>query len=200
MKTQWMIGLLVAGLMGPGAALAEDPATEEAQVNDTQEQIDREAMQGADTSRVEKIAKQYDVPATTVERLRASGHGWGEISIQLAMAQHLAKTQSSTYPTTGDALTKVETLRAEGKGWGAAAKELGFKLGPVVSETRRTREQLRPAATTSPERAEGPAVKTERSAKPTSPRAERPSSIRPERPARAERPERSHPERPGPAR
>ena len=42
-----------------------------------------------------------------------------------------------------EALAKVEALRAEGKGYGAIAKELGFKLGPVISDAKHTRNAMR---------------------------------------------------------
>jgi len=40
--------------------------------------------------------------------------------------------------TTEQALTKVEQLRGEKMGWGRIAKDLGFKLGPVISKVERS--------------------------------------------------------------
>lgn len=71
------------------------------------------------------------------------------------------------------ALDKVSSLRASGEGWGKIAKDLGVKLGPVVSAAHRAERSFR-----NEERME---------------RGERPE--RTERPERSERPE--HFERPG---
>jgi len=81
-----------------------------------------------------------------VENLRTAKQGWGEIGIRLAMAQELTKVNSTTFPTMTESLARVGDLRAEGKGWGAIAKELGFKLGPVVSEANRVSHELRAEA------------------------------------------------------
>ena len=77
----------------------------------------------------------------TVEDLRTK-HGWGGVTIELAMAQHLTHTDPKTYPTMTDALQKLDTLRADKEGWGKIAKDLGFKLGPVVSAAEHTRQEL----------------------------------------------------------
>lgn len=37
----------------------------------------------------------------------------------------------------------MKALRNEGKGWSVIAKELGFKLGPVVREVQHVRQALR---------------------------------------------------------
>lgn len=81
-----------------------------------------------------------------VENLRTTEQGWGEIGIRLAVAQELTKVNSATFPTMTESLARVGDLRAEGKGWGAIAKELGFKLGPVVSEANRVSHELRAEA------------------------------------------------------
>jgi hypothetical protein len=93
------------------------------------------------------------------------------------MSQHLSKTDPTTYPTLQSALAKIEAMRAEKMGYGNIAKELGFKLGPVVSDAKHLRNELvRQLHAERPQEAE----KLEK--------AERPE--RPERPQRPEKPER----------
>ena len=137
-----------------------------------------------------------------VENLRAAKQGWGEIGIRLALAQELTKVDAKTYPTMADALAKVGDLRAGGKGWGAIAKELGFKLGPVMSEANRVRHELRTAEKGSEARSqklEKELRKGEGDRGTHLQKTEHPGHLsrpeRPERPQRVERPDK--PEKPG---
>ncbi len=143
-----------------------------------------------DEARAQALAKQFNVPESQVTDLRNKKMGWGEITISLAMAQHLATT-SKTPLTTDQALTKIEQLRSEKMGWGKIAKDLGFKLGPVVSTVDRGERAIH---TADREAREERAEKVEHAEK-----AQRPEKMerleRMERPERVERPER--PERPG---
>ena len=108
------------------------------------------------------------------------------------MAQHLTQTDAKTYPTMADALNKIESLRSQKMGWGKIAKDLGFKLGPVVSAAMHTRNELRKESRA--ERSSGSpkpekAGKTERAAR--TEKVGRPEIAgRPERTARPERAER----------
>jgi hypothetical protein len=93
-----------------------------------------------------------------------------------------------------EALNKIETLRSQKMGWGKIAKDLGFKLGPVVSAASHTRNELKKES-----RAESSpgSMKSEKSEKADrSAKAEkigRPDTAgRPERAARPERAERVH--------
>ncbi len=97
------------------------------------------------------------------------------------MAQHLTQTHPKPFPTRTDALQKLDTLRAEKEGWGRIAKDMGFKLGPVVSAAEHTRIEL----IRDLQAAERPAKmeKVERVDRPDRPQ-------RPERPERVERPHR----------
>lgn len=131
----------------------------------------------------------------------AAAQGWGGVNITLSLAQALV--DSGAYPDLQSALTGTTTtnadgtttttggvlvMRADGMGWGAIAKELGFKLGELVSASNRSEKAAAAQDRRTTAKAERDAAKAERAAN----RAERPE--RAERPARAERPER--PERP----
>ena len=150
------IGVLLLGLLGLGspAIVWAETEAEETQLKTEQQEIDNEAPAKTEQERIDALAKQFDVPASSVEELRNKGQGWGEVTIELSMAQHLSKTDPGTYPKLSDALTKIESLRSEGKGWGNISKELGFKLGPVISEARHTRQEFQADKAGKPERAE----------------------------------------------
>lgn len=125
--------------LGQEAALA----SEESELQSVKQQLDTETVARSSDKHAETLAKQFKVEVGTVEQLRASKQGWGEISIRMALAQELVKADPKTYPTMTEALQKVGDLRAQGSGWGAIAKDLGFKLGPVVSEMRHVRNEMR---------------------------------------------------------
>lgn len=168
-----MVGALL--LCGPVWA---DEAEEKA-LKAAQQEVDQEAAASKGETKVNDLAGQFDVDPATVQEMRDKRQGWGEISTQLALAQQLSKKDATTYPTTADALNKVGSLREEGKGYGVIAKDLGFKLGPVVSGVKRSRDTIRSSA-----RADRP-EKAEKAMK----------ADRPERPARPDRPEK--PDHPG---
>lgn len=61
--------------------------------------------------------------------------GYGNVNIALS----LAKADAGATPTTRgflSSLDKVMDMRASGMGWGQIAKDLGFKLGDVVSGSK----------------------------------------------------------------
>ncbi len=151
-----------------------------------------------DEARVKALAKQFNVPESRVTELRNQKMGWGEVTISLAMAEHLSAT-SKTPLTTEQALKKIEQLRGEKMGWGKIAQELGFKLGPVISKVERSETSVKTADREATEKLDHKAKgdrpeKAERGDK-----ADRPDKVdRAERPERMERAERSaRPERPG---
>ena len=138
--------------------------------------------------------------------------GWGEVNISLSLAQALldsgnaatlqsALTGVTTTTTNPDGTTTTTTtggvlaMRADGMGWGAISKELGFKLGSLISAGNRKADAASPRATNA-ERASAKAdratAKPERVAKVDRPaRPDRPERMsRPERPERPQKPER----------
>jgi hypothetical protein len=123
-------------------------AAEEGQLATESRHFDED--KAPDTQKVDTLAKQYNVQPETIQDLRSKGQGWGEVSIGMATAQELSKQDPKTYPTYGDALNKVESMRASGEGWGKIAKDLGFKLGPVISAARHTRNELGRAGSMNP--------------------------------------------------
>jgi hypothetical protein len=140
--------------------------------------------------------------------------GWGEVNITLSLAQ--AMIDSGAAPDLQSALTGMAVtnadgtvttapgvlqLRADGAGWGNIAKQLGFKLGALVSASNRSDKSV--AATDRADKAktertqgkpeQGKAANTERVAKVERP--DKPEKVdRPQRPERPERPQK--PERP----
>ena len=168
--------------------------SDETQLETIKQEIARGATSSASSDKINTLSSQFKVDSSVVEQLRAKNQGWGETTIELAMAQRLTQTDAKTYPTMTEALNKLETLRSQKMGWGKIANSLGFKLGPVVSTAMHTRNELRKESRM--EKSPG-SVKSEKSEKAEkSSKAEkigRPDIAgRPERAARPEQAGRAH--------
>jgi hypothetical protein len=162
--------------------------SDETQLDTIKKEIDHNTTSLASSDKVKTLSSQFNVDPSVVERLRANNHGWGETTIELAMAQRLTQTDAKNYSTMADALNKVETLRSQKMGWGKIAKSLGFKLGPVVSAASHSRNELKKESRA--ERLPG-SLKSEKSEKTEwSPKAEKIG--RPDIAGRPERAERAH--------
>jgi len=175
---------IVSSLLGMVLLIGLPPATilaqtdvDQSRVETVAKNIDKDMASKSSSNQVQVLSKEFNVTPKTVEDLRAK-QGWGGVTIELAMAQHLTQTDPKTYPTMTAALQKLDTLRAEKEGWGKISKDLGFKLGPVVSAAEHTRQEL----TRDIQVAERP-QKIEKVDRPDRPQ-------RPERPERVERPHR----------
>ncbi|MEJ2366408.1 MAG: hypothetical protein P8017_17370 [Deltaproteobacteria bacterium] len=133
------LGLLVLFTAYPVKA----QPTDEMRLAAMQEEIDAEYPPGNYNSRVGDLARLFQIDPATVNELRNSGQGWGEITIELSIADHLFKQDPPAFLTFGDALDRVIDLRASGEGWGRIAQDLGLKLGPIISavETGRYRNR-----------------------------------------------------------
>jgi hypothetical protein len=181
-------------IMALGVPVWARANSDETQLETLKQEIDHGAASSASSEKVKTLSSQFNVDPSVVEQLRTNKQGWGETTIELAMAQRLTQTDAKTYPTMAEALTKIETLRSQKMGWGKIANSLGFKLGPVVSAASHTRNELRKESnlekSTGSQKSEK-SEKVERSAK--AEKIERPDSAgRPERAARPERAERVH--------
>ena len=191
-----MSGPITAALLGGLILLtaASLPAwarskADEMQLESVSNDIDRNASGFSQGNKTQTLSKQFNVNSSVIENLRAKTQGWGETTIELAMAQRLMQTNMKIYPTMSDALNKIAVLRSEHQGWGRIAHNLGFKLGPVVSDAMHTRNELRNDsrmdATLRVEKP-GKAEKADRAVKLE--RTERPERrLRNERPARVEK-------------
>lgn len=192
-----MNGNLTAALLGGlilftalGVPVWARSSADETQLETLRQDIDKDATTTTRVDRVQTLAGQFNVEPGTIERLRAGNQGWGETTIELAMAQRLTQTDPTTYPGMTEALSKIESLRSGKMGWGKIANDLGFKLGPVVSAAMHARNELRqqtraesPAQTGKPEKADkAGTARVEKGGRPE--RASRPE--RPARPAKVE--------------
>ena len=135
-----IIGILLLLVLPISTVLAQSNA-DQARVEAVAKDIDKDTASKASGTQVQVLSKEFNVTPNTVEDLRTK-HGWGGVTIELAMAQHLTQTDPKTYPTMTDALQKMDTLRADKEGWGKIAKDLGFKLGPVVNAAEHARHEL----------------------------------------------------------
>ena len=130
-------------IMALGVPVWARANSDETQLETIKKEINHGTTASASSDKVKTLSSQFNVDPSVVEQLRAKNQGWGETTIELAMAQHLIQTDAKTYPTMAEALNKVGTLRSQKMGWGKIANSLGFKLGPVVSAAMHARNELR---------------------------------------------------------
>ncbi|MBI3898246.1 MAG: hypothetical protein HY308_08110 [Gammaproteobacteria bacterium] len=128
-------GLLLTSATATVLAAAD---ADEARLKTISKNIDREALHQKENERAQALATEFSVSPDSVQKMRRQKQGWGEITVELAMAQRLAMTDPVSYPDTTLALAKVASLRSEKLGFGQIAHELGFKLGAVVSAAQRS--------------------------------------------------------------
>lgn len=125
----WLLG---SGLLGasPLPAWGADPA---APLDDHAKAINRAAAAPEGRERVvEHLSRELNVPAATLRaQHEQSKLGWGELSIANRLAQK-----------TGVPVDQLIAEHKSGKGWGAIAKERNVKLGPMVSELKKSDEAL----------------------------------------------------------
>jgi hypothetical protein len=87
----------------------------------------------------EAIAKQFGVADKVVTDLRARRISYGEVTIALALSQQMMRRDKLTQQ---QALDRVLAPRSAGRSWGVVARDLGLKIGDVVSDVRKADGQL----------------------------------------------------------
>lgn len=126
------LSLLWGGLLGafPLPAWGAEPA---APLEDHTKAINRAAATPEGRERVvEHLSKELNVPAATLRTQREQSKlGWGELSIAHRLSQK-----------TGVPVDQLIAEHKSGKGWGAIAKERNVKLGPMVSELKKSDQAL----------------------------------------------------------
>lgn len=138
----------------PAATETKDVSDEDA-VKELDEAAESD-LPKTDAAREQALATKYGVEVAKIDAMRTSKMGWGEIEIALALAARLVKDSTTTPPLTMDAaLTQIQTLRGEKIGWGRIAKQLGYRLGDIVSAAHRNAESIK-TETTRPPKMERP--------------------------------------------
>jgi hypothetical protein len=191
----YIMAVVLLGFFTPGNVRAQSD-TDEVRLQTMQREAEEDASKRGQTKHVELLSQRFQVQPSVIEELRSSKQGWGEITTRLAIAEHLTKTDPTNFPTLDVALQRVGDLRNDKRGWGNIGKELGFKLGPVVSDVKQSLQDLRREGQTGQLKMEKADNRSELKREARLDRLERTQRPeRPERPQRSERPER--PERLG---
>ncbi|TKS63111.1 MAG: hypothetical protein EWM73_01766 [Nitrospira sp.] len=138
----FLLCAMSAGLCAGRPALAQSDA-DETRMQAMQRETDNDVVKRGQQKHIELLSKQFQLPGSEIEKFRNGGQGWGEVTIRLALADKLTKTDPTNFPTLSAAQERIGTLRDDGKGWGSISKELGFKLGPLISDVRHSMNELR---------------------------------------------------------
>ena len=128
--------LLCAGML----VLAEEKSADEKKLDTATVEMDKDAaMPACQEAFQERIKTDFGVDEVTVQGLRDKKMGYGEISIALGLAQQLPGG------TTEANIQKITALRQGPPvmGWGRISRDLGLKLGPVISKVRKISAEVR---------------------------------------------------------
>src|SRR6476660_9483575 len=93
--TSSIIGILLLTVLPISTVLAQTDA-DQARVATVAKEIDKDAASKASGTQVQVLSKEFNVTPNTVQDLRTK-HGWGGVTIELAMAQHLTQTDPKTF-------------------------------------------------------------------------------------------------------
>lgn len=124
--------LLLSG--AAGASLSKDEKNLEMEIV----RLDRTAAEAGGVQAVHaRMQRDFRVPPAQVRSLREQGFGYGEIVVLLSLAKNLPGG------ITDGNIDRVRSLRQGPPplGWGQVAKELGAKLGGVVSQVKKVRNE-----------------------------------------------------------
>lgn len=132
-----LAGLLLCAAM---PVLAEEKPADEKKLDTITAELDKDAGQPEGERRVaDKLMSEFTVDDARVQGLRDQKLGYGKISIALSLAQGLPGG------ITDANVQKVMALRQGPPvmGWGRVSKELGLKLGPVISRNKKLAAEAR---------------------------------------------------------
>ena len=111
---------------------------------------------------IQTLARRFQIPPSMIEKRQNKEQGWGEITIQLVMAQDATRTNPETYPTLIDGLKRIEDLRSRivRMGWEKIAQELSLDLRAVRIAVEDIRNDFRSKVSMQPK-----TMKTEKTEK-----------------------------------
>jgi len=129
-------GLIMLAALIP--ASAQERSAEEKKLEAVSGELDKKYSEGQQRV-TDKIAAEFGVDSGLVLGLGYKKMSYGEIAIALSLAQGLHSTIRD------EDLRRIVALRQGPPvmGWGKVAKELGLKLGPVLSRVRKLAAEVR---------------------------------------------------------
>jgi len=87
-----------------------------------------------------ELLETSELTPEQADLLRADGLGWGEVRIAVRLAEQIVASSDGTV-TFNDALTDVRMARAAGEGFGEIASENDLKVGSLVGNRDRNRNE-----------------------------------------------------------
>lgn len=128
--------LLCAGML----VLAEEKSPDEKKLDAATVEMDnQDCLPACQETFQDKIKTDFVVDDATLQGLRDQKMGYGEITIALGLARQLPGGVTEAN------IQKITALR-QGQpvmGWGRIARDLGLKLGPVISNVRKVSAEVR---------------------------------------------------------
>ncbi len=187
---KWFAVLTALFFVFSVSAARADDTKDEKRLETKAAEINKIGSEGRGEKAVtERLEKEFGVDDARIKSLRDKNLGYGEVAITLSLAGKLPGG------ITDENVNKIISMRQGPPmaGWGKVAKELGVKLGPVISGVEKIRSETRKELKRT-ERQEKRKDKMERREK-REKHEKMERMERPEKPDRPEKPER--PENPG---
>ena len=91
-----IMGTLLLIIVLPISTVLAQTEADQARAEAVAKDIDKDTASKASGTQVQVLSREFNVTPNTVEDLRTK-HGWGGVTIELAMAQHLTQTDPKTY-------------------------------------------------------------------------------------------------------
>ncbi|MDD5209160.1 MAG: hypothetical protein PHV36_07220 [Elusimicrobiales bacterium] len=137
LKLHFMLTGLILCLAAASSFAQEKPG-EEKKLEAVAAELDKNHSEGQQRV-ADMIKAEFGVADGLIMGLRFKKLGYGEIAIALGLAQGLHRTIKD------EDLYKIVSLRQGPPvmGWGRIAKELGLKLGPVISKVQKISAEVR---------------------------------------------------------
>lgn len=147
-RTQWVLSVALAGgLLVPAGRWAGAAEQDASLLQPVQEAIEGAlSLMPSETERIARLAGHFQVPTSTIERLRRTPHEWDEIVTQLAAAAELTRAHPRQHASIINALSRIEVLRREQRSWSQIAGELDLKMSGIAGQLQQVSERLRASA------------------------------------------------------
>jgi hypothetical protein len=96
---------------------------------------------------IDRLAEGFSVPLSVIDEKRQRGLRWGDITIELSIAQALFQRDPVHYATVADALFELDRQKVQSHHWRALARSLHVSLHDVLIMTAQSYNSLRSAGT-----------------------------------------------------
>lgn len=124
--------ILTLSVLAAASVALADETKDSKKLEKQAKEFDSEATKTGNAAVFQKMSDRLKIPVSTLEsQKQSSGFGFGQLYIANALAAE-----------TGRSFDQISSDFRAGKGWGVIAKENNVKVGPIMSDLKRTRSEV----------------------------------------------------------